>query len=367
MKIRVKANELSKAVANVGKVISGKSIDLILDNVLLRVNDKISLITTNLEQAMEYSIEGEILESSGITETILPYDLLRDITPKFKGSDIELDISHKKVTIKEDSGEFVLNTFNPEAFAQIPEVSSPVKFTINANLLKDLIENTIFAASKKEESRKEFKGVYFDIRNNFVNLVATDSTALALNRFEVPQLQNASFIVPWKAVDILTHIPTDEKSEVQIEATESSVKFTLDNMTLISLLINGQFPQYESVIPEETEYFATVEKAPLIDALELIEPFAKRGTGRIVFTFSSNTLTLESSSSEVGKGSKVIPCETNAEISLQFYAEKIISGIEHTKDDVIHFGIQGPLHPVLVKGKNDSNYLYVIMPQKPIE
>jgi len=160
MKLKVKTSELSKAVANVGKVISLKSIDLILNNVLLQVDDKVSLITTNLEQVMKHDLIGEIIEPGGITETVLPYDLLKDITPKFKGEFIELDILNKKVEIMEDSGKFTLHTLNPEAFAQIPEVDSAVHFSIQANLLKDLIENSVFAASKKEESRKEFRGVY---------------------------------------------------------------------------------------------------------------------------------------------------------------------------------------------------------------
>lgn len=367
MRIRAKTSDLTKAVSNVGKVISGKSVDLILENILVKVNNKLTLTTTNLEQAMEYSIDVEILEEGIETSTILPYDILRDITPKFKGDYIEIDIKEKKAQIKEDSGEFTLHTFNPEAFAIIPEVSSDLKFTLPFGTLKELIDDTIFAAAKKEESRREFKGVYFDIKDEYVNLVATDSTALALNRINETGLPKTSFIVPWKALDILMHLSYEADTPLNIEVTESNIKFSLPNLTLISLLINGQFPQYESVIPEEAEFYGKVNKKALMDALDIIEVFAKKGTGRIVFTFSHGNLIVESSSSDIGQGKKVIPCETNAEVSLQFYAEKIIDGIDHVKDDMVFFGIQGPLHPVLVKGTESNDYIYVIMPQKPIE
>ena len=367
MRIRAKTSELTKAVSNVGKVISGKAVDLVLENILLKVNDKLTFTTTNLEQAMEYSMDVEILETGIETSTILPYDILRDIMPKFKGEYVELDIKEKKALIKEDSGEFTLHTFNPEAFAIIPEVSSELKFTIQFGKLKELIENTIFAAAKKEESRREFKGVYFDIKDDYVNLVATDSTALALNRINEAGLPKTSFIVPWKALDILMHLSYDDETPLEVEVTESNIKFSLPNLSLISLLINGQFPQYESVIPEEAEFYGKVAKGALMDALDIIGVFARKGTGRIVFTFSHGNVTIESSSSDIGQGKKVIPCETNAEVSLQFYAEKIIDGIEHVKDDMVYFGIQGPLHPVLIKGTESSDYLYVIMPQKPIE
>ncbi len=366
MRIRVKTTELTKAVMNVGKVISGKSIDLILENVLLKINNKISFTTTNLEQAMEYFIEGEILDNTGITETVLPYDLLRDITPKFKSDEVEMDISSKKVIIKDDDGEFTLHTLNPEAFAVIPEVTSNIMFSLPLSTFRSLIDNTIFAASKKEESRKEFKGVFFDIKDGFVNLVATDSTSLALNKFTFNLESPTNFIVPFKALDVLSHISLDE-GNVDVVVSDSSIKFSLPNLSLISLLINGTFPQYESVIPEGSEFYATIAKKPLMDALDIIEVFARRGTGRIIFTFSDGNVTVESSSSSVGGGKKTIPCETNANVSLQFLGEKIIEGIEHVQDDRVSLQIQGPLHPVLVKGESSDNYIYVIMPQRPVE
>ncbi|MGB9855519.1 MAG: DNA polymerase III subunit beta [Caldisericum exile] len=367
MRIKAKTSELTKAVSNVGKVISGKSVDLILENILLEVNNKLTLTTTNLEQAMKYSIDVEVEEFGEELKTILPYDILRDIVPKFKGEYVQLDIKEKKATIKEDSGEFTLHTFNPEAFAVIPEVEGVINFTLTFGTLKELIENTIFAAAKKEESRREFKGVYFDIKDEYVNLVATDSTALALNRINEAGLPKTSFIVPWKALDILIHLSYENETTVKIEIAESNIKFSLPNLSLTSLLINGQFPQYESVIPHDPEFYGKVSKNVLMDALDIIEVFAKKGTGRIIFTFTHGSLIVESSSSDIGQGKKIIPCETNAEVSLQFYAEKIIDGIEHVKDDTVFFGIQGPLHPVLVKGIESNDYLYVIMPQKPIE
>jgi len=366
MRIKIKTADFSKAVSNVGKVISGRPIDSILENILLKINDRITFTTTNLEQAMEYEVPGEFIERGPITETVLPYDILKDLTPKFKGEYIECEILPKKVAIKENSGEFTLHTFNPEAFAIIPEVSSQVNFSLSFKDLKRLIENTVFAASKKEESRKEFRGVYFDIKEEGVNLVATDSTALALNKIEQSGLPKTSFIVPWKALDILEHLTLSDSTTVRIEVTESNIKFSFPQISLISLLINGQFPQYESVIPLQTEFFGRVAKDALIDALDIVGVFARKETGRIIFTFTHGTLIVESPASQIGQGRKVIPCETNAEVSLQFYAEKIIDGIAHIEDKTVFFGIEGPLHPVLVRGESEK-YLYVIMPQKPIE
>ncbi|MGC9125407.1 MAG: hypothetical protein ACP5GW_04710, partial [Caldisericaceae bacterium] len=83
--------------------------------------------------------------------------------------------------------------------------------------------------------------------------------------------------------------------------------------------------------------------------------------------FSDSFLEVSAPSSDIGEGHEKISCVSPAEISLQFHADKLISGVEHTPAEVLEFGINGPLHPVVIKGKDTDSYIYVIMPQKPFE
>jgi DNA polymerase-3 subunit beta len=368
MRIKSSNSELMKTLNNIGKVISSKPIEQILGNVLMRVDEKINLIATNLEQGIECVLEGEINDlSDGVKEVVLPFTILRDIVSKLDMNETtEIELSSKKGIIKQKEASYSLNCFNPEAFAILPQIEEKLSFSLNLSFLKFLIENTVFAASKKEESRKEFKGVLIDSKEGFVNFVATDSTALALNKKQA-ELPEISFIIPWRALDILSKIDTGKDNEVKIVSDGNSMKFILSNLTLISLLINGKFPAYETVIPESFEYSSEVNKEDLLRSLKRVDILASKGNERINLTFSNGFVEIESASSEVGEGKEKIPCKANIEISLQFYSEKLINGIEHVPSQTVLFGINGSVHPVLIKGTDNDSYIYVIMPQKPSE
>ncbi len=368
MKIKVKNSELLGALNNLSRVIPSKSIEPILENILLRVDENGILFTaTNLEQGMKVKIEGEVTEKEEIfIETVLPFNFFKEIVSKFNNSsETEIQLETKKAILKQGDATYTLNCFNPDSFAILPEVNGNMKFSMNFKELKTLIEDTSFAASKKEESRKEFKGVLLDSKNNEIRFVSTDSTALAINKIS-SELPEISIIVPWKTMDVLNKIDV-ESENVEVGFDQNTIKFEFPNMTLISLLINGKFPSYESVIPESIEYRAEVKKDELLESLKRLNVLASKGSERISLTFSDGNVIIESTASEIGEGKERLQCVSNAEITLYFYGDKLISGIEHVKDETVYFGINGPLHPVLIKGLNNERYTYVIMPQKPIE
>lgn len=368
MRIKTSNSELMKTLSNIGKVISSKPIEQILSNVLIRIDEKINFIGTNLEQGIECVLEGEINDlSDGVREVVLPFTILRDIVSKLDMNDTtEIELSSKKGVIKQKNASYSLNCFNPEAFAILPKIEEKLSFSLNLSFLRFLIENTIFAASKKEESRKEFKGVLIDSKDGFINFVATDSTALALNKKQA-ELPEMSFIIPWRALDIFSKIDTGKDDNVKVISDGNSMKFMLSNLTLISLLINGKFPAYETVIPESFEYSAEVNKDDFLKSLKRVNILASKGNERINLTFSNGFVEIESASMEVGEGKEKVQCNANTEISIQFYSEKLINGIEHVPSQTVLFGINGPLHPVLIKGQDNDSYVYVIMPQKPSE
>jgi len=360
MNITINTDELKNAVSATGKVMPNPNVK----GVLVRIKEGVTFVTTNLEQAIEYSVNaGNDVKDE--VELLFPFDTFRDIVSKIKDEIIDMEIFDKHVVLKDRNGNFSLNTMSPDTFPLVPDVDATINLSFKFKELKELVESTIFAAAKKEESRREFKGVYLDIKEDYINFVGTDATALALNRVENTWLPQTSLIIPWKTLDVLTHLPYEDE-QVDIAVSESNVQFKLPNLKITSVLINGQFPDYTTIIPGETEFYAKVSKDALMDALDIVGVFAKKGTGRIVFTFTSNKLIVESASSDIGSGKKEITCETNANMTLHFYAEKIIEGIEHVQGDMVYFGIQDVLKPVLIKGTENENYVYIIMPQKPI-
>jgi len=363
MKFAIDGKSFGQSISTVGKIIS-RPAEPILNTVLITANDNsISLYSTNLEQAITYTLEAEVTSKEGISKSLVPYDLLKDIASKLKDA-IEIDLSEKNVTIRDQSGSFVFNALNPDAVSEFTSESAVNSLTMNSSEFKELLENTAFAASTKANARREFRAVYLDIKNGVANFVATDSTALALNSIPYNPDVNISLLIPIKAVDILTSILPDD-AEVKMDMSENVLKVSFGNISFSTLLINSNFPDYNAVIPKEFPLVAQVKKEDVLNALELVEPVAKKGTGKVTLTFAENVLVIEANS-DVGNASKIITCSGNAEITLQFYIANLIEGIEHAEGDTITFGMQKEdLRPMTVKGEKD-NYVYVIMPQRSV-
>lgn len=366
MKLKIKRAELKKVIDAVGKVIN-KPQDVILHNILIKKDEGgLNWIGTNLDQSISVQSNIEILSDEQPHETIVPFEMLRDVINRLGEDEVEAEIKEKHFVLSEKNGQYSIKSFESQVFPIIPDVKTENKFYLNTKVVTSMIAKTVFAVAKKEESKREFKGVFFDIDGETVNLVATDSTALAWYYVKYEGLEPIQFIIPYRAVEAFQKLPLNFEENTLVEVSEDVVRFTNNNISLTSLLINGDYPDYKSVVPSKTEYYAVAERKELRDALEHIEPVAKKGSGRISFTFSRRGLTLETQCSDVGSAVKKIKCETNAEMVIHFYADKIIEGIERVESDFVYFGINESLKPVLIKGLDDENYIYLIMPQKPI-
>ncbi len=367
MEIKILNKDLANALTNVGNVISAKTIEPILQNVLLKEEDgSVYLIGTNLEQAIKVKLNGKIEEKDGeIKSTVLPYALLKAIVSKFDmGEETILAISSKQGYIKQKSSSYKINCLDPEAFAVIPETEEKIKFEMKLALLRKLTENTLFAVSKKDETRKEFSGVYFESEEGKIRFVGTDSTVLAVSETNSENLPESSFIIPWKALDIVDRLNTNGEN-VLVLANDEQIEFVTEGVSVTSLLINGKFPPYKSAIPKESEFFALVNKDEILTALNRLEIIAKKGNEKITLMFSENTLTATAVYPEIGEGREKLNFEGKAEISIVFYGEKLIEGISHIGSDTVEIYMNGPLHPVKIKGKDDDTFMYVVMPQRP--
>ncbi len=369
MEIKINNKELANALSNVGNVISTKTIEPILQNALLKIkNEEAFLIGTNLEQAIKVKLNAKVERQNDEEDeksVVLPYSLVKAIVGKFDmNEETTIGISSKQSYIKQKSASYKINYLDPESFAVIPQTEEKIKFEMKLDLLKSLTENTLFAVSKKEETRKEFSGIYFESSGEKIRFVGTDSTVLAISETPVENLPETSFIIPWKAMDILDKLNISGES-VLVIANDEQIEFVVDGVSVTSLLISGKFPPYESAIPKESEFNASVNKNELLTALNRLEIIAKRGNEKITLMFSENTVEASAVYSEIGEGKEKIPFEGKAEISVVFYGEKLIEGISHIKDETVEIYMNGPLHPVKIKGKGDDSFIYIIMPQRP--
>lgn len=359
---------LKKGLVTVGHTTS-KNINLpILNNVLIKAySGEIEFISTNLEIGVNCKIRGKVdkegeftVNSRIFTDYINLLKSNEKVLVKLEDNDLIIESGDYKTKIKgEDSKEFPL----------IPSIDSNNIFSFPINVFKKALNSVIFSVSNSE-NRLELTGVLFSFSNNKLELVATDSYRLAENIINIENSEaDFKIIIPSKTIQevlrILNNSPEDEdNNKINISFSDNQVLFSFNSTSLISRLINGNYPDYKQIIPTNEKTTAVIDKNELLRAVKAASLFSKNGINDILLQFKKNQLTISSFSSASGE-SKIkikakIKGEENNEITINY--RYLIDGLNNIEAQEIEMLIINDNSPCLIRSKESEDYLYIVMP-----
>jgi DNA polymerase III sliding clamp (beta) subunit (PCNA family) len=366
-KITFHGKEVIDAVNTAGTVVTSK-LNPSLQYLALNVNEDTAVIsTTNLEQFLSISVPVSVEKDNDIPIPVMYFDysILKDVvTGMNKNSDIVFEINGTKCTVVQGKSHYKMDLIDPSNVSTVeqPAIKNPVTVQITEDKPID-ISKVLFAVSKKAESRREFQGVLFDVKDSTFKLVATDGTVLAVYSNPVNSTEPVQAIIPGRAVSILQKIASTNNS-MNIEVTKNIVKFTISNIILSTLCINGTFPPYEVVLNTEANCSVTVDRDVLLLALNRLNKISKRGTGKVVISINGDTVKITATAPGQIEGSEEITAEGNtcSKEEIALHADKLYNAVQNCNGK-IRFCIKGALSPIHIDGE-EENYRIVIMPQK---
>lgn len=366
MKLSLTQENLSKALVTVGRVVSSRSSLPVLGNVLLSTDSsRLKLAATNLEIGINYWIGSKIEQEGSIT---IPARLLSEFISSLPAGNIELAGSETNLTLKTPHYQSTINGIAADEFPLIPEIKTKAILTLPASQLHDAISQIVVAASL-DENRPVLAGVYFYINDDQLVLAATDSFRLAERRLNLKDKPNKelSVIIPTRTIQELIRIVNDATGDVQMFIDENQVMFKVDSIELTSRLIEGQFPNYQQIIPEKVETTAIVDNAEFSRITKVASLFARENAGSIRLEIQAEgQVTISSSTAQVGENNSTAECEVrgdDGEISLNSrYLSEALGTIKSKRVD---FSISGKLNPCVIRPEEepkDGSYLHIIMP-----
>jgi DNA polymerase-3 subunit beta len=373
MKVICGKDELMKGVQTVLPVVSSKSTLPVLSNFLFETEgDKIKLSSTDLEIAVKCHIKGEITEEGGITIPAKRFaDIIKELSPE---ADIEIKADEtNQINIKSGKSKFTLMGISKSEYPVIPEFPKENDFTIKKDSFASMLRKTVFAVSK-DSQRYVLNGVYFIVEEDILRMVATDGRRLAYVTMEgLAAKIKGKAIVPTKAVnDMLRLISSADGKieEVKIGITENQCAVEIGDITFLSTLIEGVFPNYEQVIPKKTE---SKVKLSVKDALSAVKQMALLTGDRlssdrssaVKFYFSPNLLRISASTAGLGSGEVEIEIEYKGEpAEINFNPNFIKEVLQNMDGDFTSLEFTNALNPATLAPEQDKNYLCVVMPMR---
>lgn len=378
MKISSLQENLKKGLYIVSHV-AGKNINLpILNNILIEARDgNIKLITTNLELGVMSSVRGKVEKEGSFTidsKTILDYITLH---PNKK---INLEKKESSLFIDSENYKTKILGLPAEEFPLIPVVEKNVFYSANINKFKKALTQVIFAVSTSE-TRMELSGVLLDFNSEKLTIAATDSYRLAERKIniktntQIKEEKNKKIIVPARTIQELIRILSvkqedndfEDGGEIKIYLSENQILFIIGATEVVSRLIEGQYPDYQQIIPINIKTEIIINKNELIRAVKASSIFSKTGINDINLDFplDKNKAIISSVSGQTGENitelEAIIKGDDNGVVINYRY---LLDGLNNIESENVKIEILDSNTPCLLKPEKDDSCLYVIMPIK---
>jgi len=335
----------------------------ILANVLLETEEgSVRLTATDLEVGARVSIPARVAAKGAITASARK---LTEIVKELAASAVSVKVGdNAAVTLRCGGATYKLVGLAPDDFPPVVPASPAAWITLEAKTLREMLTQTSFAVSH-DETRYALNGILFVLGGTEARLVATDGHRLAMS---TRVLGNAGApvtgIVPRKAIaEIMRVLGGGE--EVQIAITENQFVLQMPNFVMTARLIEGQFPNYEAVIPKTHPGRLTISKAALASALRRVSVMAEERNKPVKFVLGPAALKLAASSQDLGEAEETIDVDyAGDEVTIGFNSRYVLDAIAPVEREQIVLEFKDALSPGVIRSVEDEGYACVIMPMR---
>jgi len=370
MKISIEKNLIYKSLSHVQSIVEKKNTIPILSNILLEATDSsLILSATDMDISITVTIECSVIEKGSVT---VPAHTLYDIVRKIPdGNEIEFIANDGKTfSIRSGKSKFSLSCLPKEDFPLIEIDKLDCEFSLNPNIFLKLIEKTRFAISN-EETRYFLNGIYFHKKNinnvDCLSLVATDGHRLAKIDFPHPKglIDLPGVIIPKKTIYELCKLLTEITEDVVINVDPNKIIFYFDKTVLVSKLIDGNFPDYQRVIPKNNNNIVIAERQKFCEAVDRVSTITSEKSKAIKFKLLKNLINMNSSDPEAGTASEdIIVQYEGQEIEIGFNSKYILEIINQLQDGKLILEFNDSNSPLIIKESSNNDLIYVLMPMR---
>jgi len=376
MKIITLRTNLQKIINLIQRIITKNPKLPILENILIEVeNKKIKISATNLELGLNIWLKGKI---NGEGKVCIPINLISNIINNSKDERIELNTENLNLIIKSDNYSAIIKGYDYNDFPIIPNLNtilSSIKDKEKENILELSIKEIKELISQLEnivtisETHPELSGIYLKFKKNEIEAVATDSIRLGIKKIKIAENNiNKNIILPLISFyELIQILNLKEHESVKIIINDNQIVFDFDNIYFVSRLINGNYPNYEQIIPKEFNIILKLNKQEFINQLKLVSLFTSNNNDiKLEILNKENKIKLTSQTQQ-GSSSAIIKADIEGRglEGIIFNYKFILDGLNNIKDkNNVIFKIQNESTPVLIEGVEKDTFNYILMPIK---
>jgi DNA polymerase-3 subunit beta len=374
MEFKINSTDLLKALSHIHGIVEVRHTLPILSNIILEArDDHLILSSTNLDIYCSDKIKAEVIKSGEVSVSAVTFFEIIKRLPS--GSEVSMIMEEGENEIRLTCGRsrFNLSTLKTDDFPIISDNDLSTNFVLSADELIRIIDKTKFAVSN-EETRYYLNGIFLHKaeRNSiqFLRAVATDGHRLA--QYDIPLPQGAEditgIIIPKKTIYELRKVLDDANGDVSVSLNENKIKFSFNDLKVVSKVIDGTFPDYTKVIPQKNDKNFKTNNSDLKNAIDRVSAVAANEESKskaIKFCIENNSLSLSVESQSKGSANEMIDVNYSGDkVDIGFNSKYIIDLCNEVDGDEISISLSDSISPAIILDKTDENLFFVLMPMR---
>jgi len=352
MKIRAKKQIIESILINLQPFLEKKDATQITSHLLFKTdNNRCIIKSTDSEIGLKITTSDIEIEEEGAF-TAHGKKLL-DIIRILKDEELTLELIDDTLIIKQKHSKFKLPTFNPDNYPDFPDIENKPKISLDsASLIRNL--KKISPAIDSSNPKYELNGALIDIKESTTSLVATDTKRLAIAYIQNSSNQELSIIVPKKAILEIQKLFLDE---IDIYFDENNLIITNENYLFFTRLINGKYPDYQRIVPQNTKHQITLPKKEMINSIKMITTISQE----IKMLFTPHSIIFNSLSLDNIEAKTEIEIDTllTEEFELSLHSKYLLDFLSQSESETFEIKFNETTLPFIVK---DDNFITIIMP-----
>ena len=367
MKLSVMQENLARGLSVVSRAVSTRSTLPVLANVLLKTEDAgLKLTATNLEIGITYWVPGKI-ESDGATT--VPAKLLTDYVNALQGGErVDLELTAgETLHLRAGRSESHLKGIDADEFPAIQTAGERPTTRIAQKVLRQALEETAFAAAS-DEARPILTGVLARFEGSTLTLAAADNYRIAVKTIPIlDAVADTSVVIPARALNELARIlaDVDEPVDIVLAQARNQILFHLEGVDLVSRLIDGQFPNYQQVLPQSHTTRAVLDREELLRAVRPAALIAHESANivKLQIEANGNAGITVSANAEVGDHVGQVEAAVEGDgTTIAFNARYLADVLTNVDAEQFALELNGPLSPGVFRPIGDDQYVHVVMP-----
>ena len=361
MKLICDGLDLSEAILKVVKAVSVKTTNPILEGIKLTAKqNSLVLLATDMEISIEKTIKADVLIEG---ETVVPGKYFSEFVKKLDKEHIELSLFNEQLKIKYSDSDTIMQVLNAEDFPVIDKHENEMSFTMKQKEFKDMVSKTAFCCCQ-DESRPILKGCLLEVEDGLITSVGLDGFRLAIVKKNIISMSGKiKVICPQRALTEICRILEKDDEEITIGIQKNLLKVEIENTSITTRLLEGEFIDYKNIIPKEFSSSVVVNREMLAESVERASVLARQDRNSLVkFDIKEKFINILSTSSIGNVNENVLINLDGKDVVISLNSRYVSESLRALNDEFIRLNLNSSVAPCVICPISGDEYLYLILP-----